>query len=85
MALVAQCPQYLSLPSKFPDNWWLLAACVAAYALLTLALNTFTSYFEGNAFVFLYVAEVWPCACWLAGCARKPAPSMCRCRRSSMS
>lgn len=58
MALVAQFPQYVSLPSKFPGNWWLLATCVAAYGVLTLALNTFTSYYEGNAFVFLHVAEV---------------------------
>ena len=73
MALVAQFPQYLSLPSKFPDNWWLLASCVATYGVLTLALNTFTSYHEGNAFVFLHVAEVQPCACRLVGGASRSA------------
>ena len=46
-ALVAQF-----YPRKFPDNYWLLVICVAAYALCTAALNMFITYVEGDAILF---------------------------------
>lgn len=36
---------------KFPACWWTVFACVASYALLTIALNVYTAHFEGEAFL----------------------------------
>ena len=40
-------------PKKFPDNWTVLAVCVAAYGIGSVALNIFTTHKEGDAFLFL--------------------------------
>ena len=46
MALLAQF-----YPKKYPDNWLLLAVCLALYALGSAALSVFTALVEDDCFL----------------------------------
>eukprot|EP00798_Chlamydomonas_sp_ICE-L_P024073 gene24073-9649_t len=45
---------------KLPDAWWGIFLCIAAYTIITLAVNVYSSMYEGDAFLISQPSKTHP-------------------------